>query len=493
MNSFAPHTIQPMRHFTLFAILVFSSASLFAQGGDTWTLERAVSYAYDNNLQVQRLNNFAAISEIQKQQAKNSRLPTVSGSSNIGLQLGRTIDPTTNTFDQQTIGFQGYQINAGVTLYNGGRIKNSLRQAELSQAAAETDAKVTRNSVGLQVANSYLTIVLLKEQLVNAQAQLELVQSQLANTDKLINAGALPPAQRFDLQAQEAASRQNIVTLENQITIGKVALQLLLELEPSDDFEIATPELDPEEELLFQDFTIEEVMQSAKITQPTIQAAQFRQEAAAVGLDLAKSGLRPTVSLFGNINTNFSSVARDFNNPDLSGVQVVEGPPVPVVINGEAATISQFNQSGIVFPNLGYFSQLDRNFGQSLGASIQIPIYSQGRNKMNIQIAEIQRINAGLDISQAENQLRNDVALAMTDLRGARQAYRASQVSLEASQAAYDNTSRLYKAGAANSLDLVTATNRLDQARTDFTQAKFQLIFNRQVIQFYLGRGLSLE
>jgi outer membrane protein len=39
----------------------------------------------------------------------------------------------------------------------------------------------------------------------------------------------------------------------------------------------------------------------------------------------------------------------------------------------------------------------------------------------------------------------------------------------------------------------VTATNRLDQARTEYTRSKYQLIFNRQVIQFYLGRGLSLD
>ena len=83
--------------------------------------------------------------------------------------------------------------------------------------------------------------------------------------------------------------------------------------------------------------------------------------------------------------------------------------------------------------------------------------------------------------------------LALTDLRAARQTFRAAEVSLEAARAAYENAQKSYNAGAANSLDLITATNLLDQARTEYTRSKYQLIFNRQVIQFYLGRGLSLD
>ena len=483
-----------MRFATCLSFLLLTTLGLNAQDRTTpWTLERAVAYAYENNLQVRQLNNISNIAQIQARQARNNRLPSLNGSTNVGLQFGRTVDPTTNTFDQQTIGFQGYQLQGNVLLYNGGAIKNSLRQAELDRAAAETDAKVTRNNIGLQVANQYLTIVLLNEQLRNAQAQLDLIQSQLQNTDRLISAGSVPRAQRFDLVAQVAANQRSIVELENQRNISKLTLQLLLELDVTDDFDIATPELEPTEEQLFQEYDVNEVLQSARGVQPTIAAAQLRQESAALGIELAKSGLRPTVSLFGSLSTNYSSVSKDFQNPDASNATIVQGQPVPVFINGEQSTLAQGSLTGLVFPNIGYFDQLDRNFGQSVGMALQVPIFSQGRNKTNVQLAEVQRQNAGLDIEQAENQLRNDVQLALADLRAARESYRASQVSLEAAELAYENTDKLFRAGAANSLDVVTATNRLDQARTEFTRAKFQLIFNRQVIQFYLGRGLSLE
>jgi outer membrane protein len=485
-----------MRQVYLLLLACLSTGLLSAQSGDAWTLERAVEHALTNNIQIKQLNNIAEIARLNQQQAKNGRLPTASGSTNLGVQLGRTIDPTTNTFNQQTIGFQGYQLQAGVTLYNGGLIKNNLRQADLNLAAAELDRKITGNNIGLQVANGYLSIVLLKEQLTNTRAQLQLTNDQLSNTDALIKAGALPSAQRFDLVAQQAANQRTIVDLENQVELAELTLKLLLELDLSADFEVITPELNPSETELFATYDVNEVYTSARGIQPTVAAAEIRRDAAEMGIEVAKAGLRPTVSLFGSISTNFSTAAKDFANPDIIEAPTFGfGTPLPVQINGVEVALSQLEATGgqVEFSTLGYFNQLNRNFGQSAGMSLNVPIYSQGRNKINVQRAKIQRANAVLDIEQADNQLHNDIQLALTNLRGAQETYRAAQASEQASKMAYDNAQRSFKAGAANSLQLVTASNRFEQAQTELTRSKFQLIFNRQVIRFYLGQGFSLN
>ena len=482
-----------MRYRNYALIFLLLPCLLGAQSGNEWTLSRAVSYAWENNLQVRRLDNSTELARIAVQQGRNNRLPTLSGGTGFNLQLGRTIDPTTNTFEAQNILSQGYQLQGAVTLYNGGLIRNSLRQAEIDLQAAETEARVTANNIGLQVANSYLTILLTREQLANARTQLALTSRQLQNTETLIEAGSVPAGQRYDLIAEQAANQRTVVELENQVRLALLNLQLLLELDPVDDFDIATPERDLDEEAFFTDYDLQEVLSAAQQTQPTIRAAELRRTAAALETEVAKAGSRPSVQLYANVNTNYSNIARDFNNPDASGVELVQGPPVPVLINGEEVSLTTFNQTGLVFPRLSYFDQLNQNFGQSIGVSLSVPIYSQGRNRLNVQRAEVSRLNADLDVAQAENQLRSDVEQALGDLRAARETYRAAQVSLEAAQNAYDVAQRRFTAGAANSLDLVTATNRLDQARTEFTRTKYQLIFNREVIQFYLGEGLSLQ
>jgi len=444
-----------MRHatFILFALLAVPGLSV-AQTNDTWTLQRAVDYALTNNLQVRQLQNNAELSSLALDRAKANRLPTLNASSNVGAQFGRTIDPTTNTFDQQTIGFQGIQLNAGANIYNGGLIRNGI--------------------IGLQVANNYLNIILFKEQLKNARAQLDLTTDQLANTDALIEAGALPPAQRFDLLAQQAAALSNA-------TLG---LKILLELDYTDDFEVATPELNLSDAQLLEDFNLEEVFLAARNTQPTIAAAELRGESAAIQTDLAKGQYLPTISIFGSVSTNYSTAAKDFTNPTGGdGQQALLAELVAVDGTGSTPT----------FPTIGYIDQLDRNFGQSVGASISVPIYSQGRKKIDLQNARVLQENARLNVQVALNNLRNDVQLALNNFRGAQQNYRAAQVSQEAAQQAYDNAQRRFRAGTANSFDLVTATNQLDQARTEFTRSKYQLIFNRQVIRFYLGQGFTLE
>ena len=482
-----------MRNRYFLVLILLLPVFVQAQTNNAWTLSRAVTYARENSLPIRRLNNSTELARIDLQQSRNNRMPSLTGGSGVNLQLGRTIDPTTNTFEAQNIFSQGYQLQGGATIYNGGLIRNTIRQAEIDLAAAETDAQVTANDVGLQVANSYLTILLTREQLSNARTQLDLTNEQLNNTDALIRAGSVPAGQRYDIVAQQASNQRTLVDLRNQERLALLDLQLLLELDIDTAFDIVTPVRDFNEDELLGDYDLQEVLNAARQTQPTIRAAELRRSAAAVGKDIARAGLRPSVQLYANVSTNFSNLGKDYNNPDLSQVEVVQGPPVPVVINGTETTLSTFNQTGVIFPRLPYFNQLNQNFGQSVGFNVSIPIYQQNRNKLNVQRAEVQRLAAEIEVEQAENQLRSDVERALGDLQAARETYRAAQISQEAAQNAYDIAQQRYSAGAANSLDLTTASNRLEQARTEFTRTKYQLIFNREVIQFYLGEGLSLN
>ncbi|MGB3800151.1 MAG: TolC family protein, partial [Lewinella sp.] len=167
-------------------LTLLAPACIFAQNDTEWTLEESVTYARENGLQVRRLDNSTELARLDLQQSKNNRLPNVNGGTSVNLLLGRSIDPTTNTFEAQNIFSQGYQLQGAVTIYDGGFIRNSIRRSEIDLEAAQTDAAVAANDIGLLVANSYLTILLSQEQLVNARVQLELVDEQLANTDAQI-------------------------------------------------------------------------------------------------------------------------------------------------------------------------------------------------------------------------------------------------------------------------------------------------------------------
>ncbi|MEM9837153.1 MAG: TolC family protein, partial [Bacteroidota bacterium] len=410
-----------LKQITLIALsLCFSQLS--AQD-NLWSLERSVNYAFENNLQVKQLKNQAAIAQLNLKGAKWSQLPSVTGNGSIGTQYGRTIDPTTNAFNQQNITFNSFQINANVTVFNGQRIRKNIRQSKLDVQAADLEASATANDIGLQVANSYLTVLLTREQLSNARAQLQLTEDQLAQTDAGIEAGSLPVAQRYDLVAQQAANQQSIVDLENQVKIALINLQLTLELDPSEDFDIITPDLDISQADLVERFQYEEVYLAATASQPGIRAAEVRRASADVGKEVAKADYYPTLTAFGSLSSNFSSAARTVNTDNAS---LQPGAPVPLLVNGVEVEVQAFEQTGVRFEDQPYFDQLNQNFGQTIGLRLDVPIYNQGRARLGVQQAEIQRLNADVSYQQAVNQLQSDVLNAIINWEGAKQSYEAA-------------------------------------------------------------------
>lgn len=475
--------------FTLCCCALIVSNALSAQN-DQWTLEKSVAYALQNNLQVKQFDVQQLQSEAQLKADRLSRLPNLSAGAGYGIQLGRTIDPTTNSFEQQNITFSNLSVNAQAIIYNGGRINNSIKQSKLDAQAARLEKQATANDVALDVANAYLTVLLAREQLANSRAQLALTDNQLEQTEAGIRAGSLPESQRFDLLAQQAANRRSVVEFENQVRLGLVNLQLVMLLEPKDDFNIITPNLEVTDRDLVQDYSFEEVFMAAQQTQPDLKAAELRSNSAALSENIARSGYLPTLSIGASLNSNYSSLGRTV---DTSNVSFEPGPAVPVLINDVPVSLSQFQVTGIEFRDKPYFDQIEENFGQAVSLNLNIPLFSQGRNDFAVQQAKLQKLNTDIQYQQAENTLRNEVIRALTDLRGAREAYNAAETSLDASQQSYDVTNRRYDLGAANNLELLTATNRLDQARIEKTRAKYQLLFNQQVIEFYLGQPLRLE
>lgn len=477
-------------------VLLIGYQSLSAQtneeppSNNRWTLERSVAYALNNNIQVKQLELRQRGAEATLDANRLSRLPNVDANVGYGIQLGRTIDPTTNSFEQQNITFNNLSLGAGMIVYNGGRINNSIKQSKLDAQAARLETEATANDVALAVANAYLTVLLAREQLSNARAQLQLTTDQLTQTEAGIRAGSLPESQRFDLIAQRAANERSIVDFENQVRLGLVNLQLTMQLNPREDFNIITPDLEVSERDLVEEYTFDEVYLAASQTQPDLKAAQLRNESARYGEKVAKAGYLPSLTARASLNSNFSSLGRQ---ADTSNLTFVPGPAVPVIIDGQQSTIQQFEVTGLTFEDKPYFDQISENFGQSLALNLAIPIFSQGRNDLALQQARIQTASSQLDAQQAEIDLRNEVIRALTDLRAARTSYRAAQTSLDAAQQSYDVTQRRFDLGAANNLDLLTATNRLEQARIERTRSKFQLIFNQQVIEFYLGRPLRLD
>ena len=483
--------LQRITHFIFTAALLAISGNAFAQ--ESWTLEKSILHARQNSLTVKQAQYTTSLTELSYKQNKYNRLPSINAGGNASYQFGRTIDPTTNTFNNESIGSNSFSLDVGVTLYNGGFITNSIKQSKIDLQAAQLDTEDAINTISLQVANAYLNVLLSEEQLENAEKRLELSQFQLDQTDKLIRAGARPANERLDFVAQTARDEQAVIEARNLVEINYLSLKQLLQLDPRTDIRIVRPEVVIPADANPEGFTLNEVYTAALGTQPNIRANALRSQSALLDESIARAGGLPTVSLYGSLNTYFSSVSQDFLHPNLDNAVLVPGSPQPIRINGIDALLTEFSYEGITFPKKSYGDQLNENFGQSVGISLRIPIYNNHRNSIAVERARLGVLNQEVFNRQAEQTLKTNIQQAIASARAAKLSHQASLRSVEAAQAAYDNAKKRFDLGGINSLEFTNARNLLDQAQVTLIQAKYQYLFNLKVVDFYLGKPLNLN
>ncbi len=472
-------------------LLMAGSGSVFAQ--EAWSLEKSIMHARQNSLVVKQAQYNTSLTELTYKQNRMNRLPSVNGGGNAGFQFGRTIDPTTNSFNNESIGSNSFSVDASVTLYNGNFVTNSIKQSKIDLAAAKLDADDAINTVSLQVANAYLNVLLAEEQLENAEKRLELSQFQLDQTDKLIRAGSRATNERLDFVAQTARDEQAVIEASNLVEINYLALKQLLQLDPNTNMQVVKPDIVVPTDATPENFTLNEVYTAALNTQPNIRANALRSQSAQLDEAIARSGALPSLFLYGNLNTYYSSRAQDFLRPNLDNLIIVEGPAQPVLINNVPVSLVEFSQQGITFPKKSYFDQLNENFGQTVGLSLRVPIYNNHRNTIAVERARLGVLNQEVLNRQAEQTLKTNIQQAIANARAAKLSYQASLRSVEAAQASYDNAKKRFDLGGINSLDFTNTRILLDQSQVTLIQAKYQYLFNLKVVDFYLGRPLNLN
>jgi outer membrane protein len=470
-------------------ILTFLSCLIlsFSYGQESWSLQKCVNYARENSLNLKLADYAIQDAKLLEQRAKNLRLPGVNGTATGGLQFGRTIDPTTNSFDNQTIGFNNLGINASATIYDGGTTKNTIKQSKINTKAALLDSEASYNILALNIANTYLSILNAEEQLKNSKKRLDLSTEQLDRTDKLINAGTLPKNDRLNVLAQMARDEQSIIQSQNAIETNYLILKQFLDLDPNTDIKIELPDLAKISSQVNPDnISFREVYAAALGTQPQVEADKLRLESSDVNVDLAKAGMLPTLIIFGGLDTRWSSVGKKVvGTEDVTNLVEVE-------FMGQTGEIG-FPGTNFILGDNPYGDQLSENFGQNVGLQLSVPIYSRGFNKIAMQRAEVGIKNAQVQSEQTLNSLKTDVQNAIAQARAAKLSQAATQKTMDAAQAAFDNAQKRFDLGAINTFDLTTARNNLDIAQTDAIVAKYEYIFRLKVLDFYQGRPMTLD
>lgn len=472
----------------LFLPLLCSSLSLAAQNSSqAWTLERCIDHAFKNNITIKQSELQLENSQADLNQSRANRLPTLNANASLGLNTGRVIDPFTNTFDERTIESNQLGMQAGLPLWTGLQITNNIKAQRYGFMATMKELEVTRNNIGLSVANLYLQVLLAQELNEIAEAQLETTREQVIRTEKLVNAGALSLDNLLNLKAQLGNEELNVINTANNVTNAQVNLALLLQLPDPESFRVVKPaRLDIGVVLQAE---INGVYENALDNQPQISAAQMRNQQARYSLAAAKGARSPRLSAFANLSTLYSdSRVRAVGAPSFNGQETpigyVQGNPTQIVVQPGLDINTEVVPRG---------DQFRDNLGYGFGLTLTVPILNNWQVNTQVQRARNAFELSQLQLEGARNQLFTDVATAVTNYRAAASRVSANERNVQAQRESYKFSELRFNEGMMNAVDYLNAKNRAQIAELNLLQARYELLFRAKILDFYLGKPIVLN
>lgn len=199
-----------------------------------------------------------------------------------------------------------YGLNASWTLYNGSKRLKTIQQEKLNNQVAELDVATSENSIQESIAQIYIQILYAAESVRANENTLQVSIAQRDRGQELLNAGSIAKSDFAQLEAQVSTDRYQLVTAQATLQDYKLQLKQLLELDGENEMNIYLPALS-DENVLSPLPAKRDVYVSALALRPEIEASKLNVNASELGIDIAKSGYLPTVSLSAGIGTNHTS------------------------------------------------------------------------------------------------------------------------------------------------------------------------------------------
>lgn len=483
----------------LFSFVLLFAWSSKAQNKDStsengaWSLKQCIDYALANSLAVQRSTYNVETAEVNLKQAKASLLPNLNGSASYGYNWGRSVNPVTNQFTTQEINYLSPSLSSSVTIFNGFRIQNSIKQNTKDYQASQLDLQKSKNDLILNIASLFVNVIFNKEQVQNAKSQLSSSQQQYERTKKQVAAGALPKSNELNLDAQVATNELNVITRENALALALLQLKQALQLPASVPLDVITPDLDVEDLVLEQ--SRQEIFDIAKTTLPEVKSAQLKILSADYAVKAARGNLYPRLSLNGSVNSNYSSASdrerfiADGGDPIITYPQigVVGGPGGDAVYSNTPVV----ETSGYTVSGYGRMDQLKDNFARSLSLSLTLPIFNNLQTRATYQRTVINRQLAEISAKEIDNTLRQNVETSYNDAIAAAKTYNSSLRQVSAREEAFRMTKQRFDIGAVPYVEYQVAENDLFQAKSDLARAKYDFILKKKVLDFYQGKPIE--
>lgn len=406
-----------------------------------WTLGECLDYALENNIQLRQSRNDYLSGIEDTGEAKAALFPSLTAS----VTQGFTNYPSSNATDRNS--YTGtYGLNAGMTLYEGGKLRTAVKRQQVQNRIDALSVEESANDIRIAIVQAYMQCLYAAEAVTVNRSTADASKARRDRAEAMWQAGSISKVDFAQLESQYASDEYQVVVASASLDNYKLQLKQLLELDITEEMNLAAPAIQ-ESEVLSALPAKAEIYATALDAMPEIKRGELAVESAELGIRQARAGFFPSVSLSAGIGTGH-----------MSGGSFESG------------------------------SQVWNRFNENVGLSVSIPIFSNRKNRTAVNKARIAVSNSLLERQSLEKELLREVESAYLDAVSAQSQYVAACEKQHYAQQSCDLTDEQFRVGMKNTVELITAQNELTAARQEVLQAKYMALLNIELLDIYQGK-----
>ena len=414
------------------------------EASKTWTLQECLDYAYQNNIQVRQSRNNQLSGIEDTKQAKAALFPSLVASTTQSYTNYPSSEVTDNNSYTGT-----YGITAGMTIFEGGKLRTEVKRQKVQNQMDALSVEESVNDIRIAIVQAYMQCLYAADAVRINRSTAEASKAQRDRAEEMLRTGSISRVDFAQLQSQYSSDEYQIVVAGSTLDNYKLQLKQLIELDIMEEMNPAVPGV-KEENVLKALPPKNEVYETALKVMPQIRRGELGIEAAKLEEKSARAGFFPSISLSASVGTGHMS-----NNDFESG------------------------------------SQIWNRFNENVGLTLNIPIFSNRKNRTAVNKAKIALNDSYLEWTSLQKELLRNVESAYLDAVSAQAQYLSAREKEKYARESYELTSEQFRVGVKNTVELITAQNEYSAAQQQVLQAKYLTLLSIELLNIYQGLPAS--
>ena len=441
------------KYFILLMLISLSDIS----GQQIWNLESCINYALQHKTEILQQEETSKLSQKQLQFSKLKLLPSLEFDATQTYESYNEFDQNSNKWKrtEPNVTETGIYTKLGVfsSLYN----YNNIQMYKYLNLKSKNKLDQVKNEIKLAVLAAYTNCLYYKESYEISLKQRDLLEAEKKNCEILLTKGNKSELDLLEINARILNENVNLADASKKLNESFINLKKSIELPDSGNLNINQILLPTE--INYSIPSTDSIYSCAVLQLPDFQQFDNQIEASNYLIKSIKSQYYPHIDLTGSLSSSMNSSDKNPLEP-----------------------LSYYS----------YNSQFKNNFLTNIGIQLTIPIYSRHEIRQRVVEEQSNQEDILLQKQKALNDIYFEIETITNNVRTYSKNFEALKQTVKSYSEIFDLKEKQYERGVITFLEYVTAKNNFEKSEIELTNNKYNLLYYLKLVDFYLGKPLSI-